>query len=217
VGHILLEAARCNLNLTRAREVVEGRTIVALRLKPAGLGLIPEHLWHPIYAGVIELNLVVETQFVVCNVEVGEREALRQLLQLESVSLSPKRRAKLLLQHLLAVQGHLGVALLGREGRHLLRLCGGTLYSHPLILQFLLCKKEWFIPFYTVRKDLYFLTFLVFLEGTQGKYLSISFFSIVYSSPFTSPPIDENTWIAIDFSTSSALRSFILSQPTGNQ
>jgi hypothetical protein len=133
VGHILLEAARCNLNLTRSREVVEGRAIVALTVKPAHLvlGLIPEHLWHPIIHGVVrefERNLVVETQFGVCNVEVCEREALCQLLQLESVSLGRKRCGKLLLQHLLAVQGHLGATLLRGEGRHLLRFrwSGGT-------------------------------------------------------------------------------------------
>ena len=118
VGDVLREASRCNLNLTRTREVVEGCTIVSLTVKPAHLVLIPEHLWHPIYSGVIELDPVVETQFVVCNVEVGAREALRQLLELESISLGRKRRGKLLLQHLLAVQGHLDVTLLHGEGLH---------------------------------------------------------------------------------------------------
>jgi len=134
VGDVLCKAARCNLNLTWAREVVEGGAIVVLTVKPAHLVLvlIPEHLWRRIFhaAGVareLERDPVVKTQFVVCNVEVGEREALRQLLQLESVSLSRKRRAKLLFQHLLAVQSHAGVALLCGElvsngRRHLLLL-----------------------------------------------------------------------------------------------
>ena len=47
VSYVFLEAARCNLNLKRTGEVVEGGAIVAF-LKPAELGLIPEHLWHRI-------------------------------------------------------------------------------------------------------------------------------------------------------------------------
>ena len=47
MGDVLLEAARCNFNLTRTGEVEEGGAIVAL-LKPARRVLIPEHLWHPI-------------------------------------------------------------------------------------------------------------------------------------------------------------------------
>ena len=80
VRHILRNAVvgdGCQLNLERTGEVSAGEG-------PAVIREIVDD-WSPVYAGVIDLDLVVKTPCVVCHVKEPQRKAHRELLELERV------------------------------------------------------------------------------------------------------------------------------------
>jgi hypothetical protein len=104
----VVASAGCEFNLERAGEAAAG-------VRPAVVSEIVDD-WGLVYAGVIDLDLVVKTPRVVCHVKEPETEAHRELLELERVRVGFWRESlgKLCLHVLQGLQVEVAGARLSR-------------------------------------------------------------------------------------------------------